>query len=54
MATGLFDSPAPTDLLAHEATAGESYRSVSGVTVASAALALLSPLAFLDWWLERK
>lgn len=51
MATGLFDSPAPTDLLAHEAAAGESYRSVSGVTVASAALALLSPLAFLDWWL---
>jgi hypothetical protein len=51
MATGLFDSPAPADLLAQETAADESYRSVSGVTVASAALALLSPLAFLDWWL---
>ena len=51
MATGLFDSPASADLLAHETATDDSYRALSGVTVASAALALLSPLAFLDWWL---
>lgn len=51
MATGLFDSPASGDLLAHETATDDSYRALSGVTVAAAALALLSPLAFLDWWL---
>ncbi len=51
MATGLFESPASADLLARETVAEDSYRALSGVTVASAALALLSPLAFLDWWL---
>jgi hypothetical protein len=51
MAAGLFDSPAPAELLVHDTVADDSYRAVSGVTVAAAALALLSPLAFLDWWL---
>lgn len=51
MATGLFDSPAAAEPIAHETVAEDSYRALSGVTVAAAALALLSPLAFLDWWL---
>jgi hypothetical protein len=51
MATGLFDSPAAADSIAHETVADDAYRALSGVTVAAAALALLSPLAFLDWWL---
>jgi hypothetical protein len=51
MATGLFDSPATAESTAHETVAEDSYRALSGVTVAAAALALLSPLAFLDWWL---
>lgn len=29
----------------------ESYRALGGVTIAAAVLALLSPLAFVDWWL---
>jgi hypothetical protein len=51
MAAGLFDSPAPTDLPRDDAVGDESYRALSGVTVAAAVLALLSPLAFIDWWL---
>jgi hypothetical protein len=51
MATGLFDSPAAADSIARETVADDAYRALSGVTVAAAALALLSPLAFLDWWL---
>ena len=51
MATGLFDVPAAADSIAHETAADDSYRALSGVTVAAAALALLSPLALLDWWL---
>lgn len=29
----------------------DGYRSIGGVTIAAAVLALLSPLAFVDWWL---
>lgn len=29
----------------------EQYRALGGVTIAAAVLALLSPLAFVDWWL---
>lgn len=29
----------------------ERYRALGGVTIAAAVLALLSPLAFVDWWL---
>ena len=49
MASGLFDAPGP---LSSAATAGEErYRAIGGAVVAAAVLGLLSPLAFLDWWL---
>ena len=51
MATGLFDSPAAAESIAHDTVVDDAYRALRGVTVAAAALALLSPLAFLDWWL---
>jgi hypothetical protein len=52
MATGLFESPRPL----HEPTdsapdGGDGYRALGGATIAATVLALLSPLAFLDWWL---
>jgi len=50
MATGLFDAPrnapepSPTET-------DERYRALGGTTIAALVLALLSPLAFFDWWL---
>lgn len=51
MATGLFDTPASGAASDTAADAADSYRAINGVTVAAAVLAVLSPLAFLDWWL---
>lgn len=52
MTAGLFDSPPRSAPRAVDAMVdGDAYRAVSGVAVASAALAALSPLAFVDWWL---
>ena len=53
MGTGLFESPrqdASADVGRPET--GERYRAVGGATIASLVLAVLSPLAFLDWWLS--
>jgi hypothetical protein len=52
MATSLFETPRPL----HEPTDSspdsvDRYRALGGTTIAAFALALLSPLAFLDWWL---
>lgn len=54
MATGLFDSPPPSGR--QPAGAGPDaddidYRALSGSAIAAGILALLSPLAFVDWWL---
>ncbi len=50
MATGLFDTPSRlTD--ASEDVVEETYRARSGTAVAALTFALLSPLAFLGWWL---
>lgn len=50
MASGLFDSPG--SLAPAAITDGdERYRAIGGAVVAAAVLGLLSPLAFLDWWL---
>lgn len=52
MAAGLFDSPTRSEVGGTDTAGGaDSYRAINGVTVAAAVLALLSPLAFLDWWL---
>ena len=51
MAAGLFDSPTRIDAGVDELPGIDSYRAINGVTVAAAILGLLSPLAFLDWWL---
>ncbi len=51
MATGLFDSPPRSAPRPDDADGGCEYRALSGVSVAAAALAAVSPLAFLDWWL---
>jgi hypothetical protein len=53
MGTGLFDSPSPpasrrNDALPDEA---EDYRAVSGAAIAAAAVAAVSPVAFLGWWM---
>ena len=50
MASGLFDS---SEALSSTAApeGDERYRAIGGAVVAAAVLALLSPLAFLDWWL---
>jgi hypothetical protein len=50
MAAGLFDAsdPSASDDLP---PIDDGYRAFGGVTIAAAALALLSPLAFVDWWL---
>ena len=52
MAAGLFDSPprvaagpAPAEV------EPEGYRTLSGVAVAALGVAVLAPLAFVDWWL---
>jgi hypothetical protein len=50
MASGIFD--APDSLSTAAAPEGdERYRAIGGAVVAAAVLGLLSPLAFLDWWL---
>ncbi|MBU6222191.1 MAG: hypothetical protein KGR24_05500 [Planctomycetes bacterium] len=50
MASGLFDSS--ETLSSTAASEGdERYRAIGGAVVAAGVLALLSPLAFLDWWL---
>jgi len=50
MASGLFDSPRSLPE-APPAESGERYRAIGGTTIAAAVLAVLAPLAFLDWWL---
>jgi hypothetical protein len=52
MATGLFDSPPQlADRGPAAAPVEEAYRAVSGVAIAAVILGLVSPLAFVDWWL---
>jgi hypothetical protein len=60
MAAGLFDSPSspvPSDGRSADIDGSgdehnpDGYRALGGVTIAAAILALLSPLAFVDWWL---
>lgn len=47
--TGLFDTPAPSATRAPEPT--DEYRSLSGAAIAATVVAVLAPLAFIDWWL---
>jgi len=52
MATGLFESPrrgADPGVAAPEGA--DRYRAVGGVTIVCCVLAVLAPLAFIDWWL---
>ena len=50
MANGLFDTPrSPAEPAPAEV--GDRYRAIAGTAIAAAVLAVLSPLAFLDWWL---
>ena len=51
MATGLFDSPSSVAVRDTGVEIADEYRALAGVAIAAAALALLSPLAFVDWWL---
>ena len=51
MATGLFDSPPSVAVRDTGPAPADEYRALAGVAIAAAALALLSPLAFIDWWL---
>lgn len=52
MATGLFETPRPIpEPTVAPADPADRYRALGGATIAAAALALVSPLAFLDWWL---
>ncbi|MFN5756918.1 MAG: hypothetical protein ACK54F_12055 [Planctomycetia bacterium] len=52
MASGLFETPRPLhDPAASFPEVADRYRALSGTTIAAFVLALLSPLAFLDWWL---
>jgi hypothetical protein len=51
MATGLFDSPSSVAVRDTGVESADDYRALAGVAIAAAALALLSPLAFVDWWL---
>lgn len=49
---GLFDAPPrPASASLPVAETADGYRSLSGAAIAAAALAVLSPLAFVDWWL---
>jgi hypothetical protein len=50
MASGLFDAPGSLTTAAVP-EGDERYRAIGGAVVAAAVLAILSPLAFLDWWL---
>ena len=50
MAAGLFDAPPPTTpQLADDDDM--DYRALAGTAIAAGVLAVLSPLAFVDWWL---
>lgn len=51
MATGLFDTPPSVAVRDTGPERADEYRALAGVAIAAAALALLSPLAFIDWWL---
>jgi hypothetical protein len=55
MTAGLFDrspeSPEKRDPDEGSADPADRYRAVGGVTIAALVLAVLSPLAFFDWWL---
>lgn len=53
MATGLFDDVTLRDVRSQpaETHASGGYRAVSTWAIASLVLAVLSPLAFADWWL---
>ncbi len=52
MASSLFETPGPLrESAASFPEVTDRYRALSGTTIAAGVLALLSPLAFLDWWL---
>jgi hypothetical protein len=51
MGTGLFDSPPQPAARDRGDAAADDYRALSGAAIAAVALAVLSPLAFLGWWL---
>lgn len=51
MGTGLFDSPPRPAAPDQGDAAADGYRALSGAAIAAVVLALLSPLAFLGWWL---
>jgi len=52
MASGLFDSlPAAGTDVRRDDPAPDGYRALSGPAIVAGVLALLSPLAFVDWWL---
>ncbi|NDC63162.1 MAG: hypothetical protein EBZ59_04065 [Planctomycetia bacterium] len=50
MTTSLFESP-PVGSGGGASDPAERYRAVGSVTIAACVLAVLSPLAFVDWWL---
>jgi len=50
MSTGLFDSPSlPLERHLRSVSGDETYRSLSGAAIAAVCVAVLSPLAFLNW-----
>ena len=52
MASSLFETPRSLrEPAASFPEVADRYRALSGTTIAAVVLALLSPLAFLDWWL---
>ena len=52
MSTGLFQSPRPASGADEPLLdTAERYRAISGTTIVSGLLAIVSPLSFLDWWL---
>jgi hypothetical protein len=52
MATGLFDNLTAADLERTDSQDLGGYRAISGWAIGSLVLAVLSPLAFADWWLS--
>ena len=51
MASGLFDDVSTSDQQPLPSPEAGGYRAVSGWAIGSLVLAVLSPLAFADWWL---
>jgi hypothetical protein len=52
MTAGLFDTTAQESIDGGNSPDGEGrYRAVAGTAIAAAVVAVLSPLAFFDWWL---